>query len=73
MQHTEQLCDLYRLPSIVRLVKSVWLCWAGNSSERKMVKAARTQLRKEDGKSSKDLNKKTSRKVTTWMIMKSRE
>ena len=53
MQHTEQLCDLYRLPSVVRIVKSVWLCFAGYSSE------------KEDSKCSNDHDKETSRKVTT--------
>jgi len=51
MHHTEQLHDLYMLLSIVRIVKSMRLCWAGNSSES------------EDSKSSKDHDKKISRKV----------
>jgi hypothetical protein len=48
--HNEELHDLYSSPSIIRLIKSRWMRWAGHAAGIRAKKNAyRTIVRKSEG------------------------
>jgi hypothetical protein len=48
--HNEELCDLFSLPSIIRIIKSRGMRWVGHIARMRKKKAYRLLVGKPEGK-----------------------